>query len=695
MGAARLRRAAHVCDPGAGVHRGRAGLPRAGGAAAPAAPPREPARDPLLDGAGGRRVGGPRRRAGRLADQRARRPRLAVRRARGDGARGCRARARHAALALRGAPLGGGAGGRLHAVGLVRPGAPRRPGLAHPDRRHPARAARAALRPDERDGDDRLRGGRAGDPGPRPRGRRPPGRRADRDDGARRRGRDVTLADGPTEWRRLDARMLLVHPVHELIRALPWLFGLLVAGSSNGNGGRWGLAGLGCVILAGIVRWFTTSYRVTPEHVQLRSGLLRRRKRAVALDRVRSVDVTANAMHRVLGLRRVTIGTGRSDRGADAGLRLDGLDAAAATRLRDELLHGRAGRPIAVGAGEAHDDDALGPREAELTRLRPGWVAYGPCTLSGLLSFGLALSFVVNAANDAHVDPARVGHLRAAADALGALGPALAVVLLLAGVALVAALFSAAGYVLAFWGFRLTRRPEGTLHVVRGLITTRAVTIEERRLRGVELAEPLLLRIAGGARCAAIATGLRAGRGAERGGSVLVPPAPRGDAARVAVDVSRTDEPVTAPLAEHGPRARRRRFTRALIPAVAIAGGGAAVTAAAGAPAWAALWLLLVVAAAALAADRARSLGHAITPTALVARAGSLIRRRAMLSRDGIIGVNVSRSFFQRRAGLVPLTATSAAGAQAYAILDVTPEDAVRVAQAAAPGLLAPLLESA
>jgi putative membrane protein len=504
----------------------------------------------------------------------------------------------------------------------------------------------------------------------------------------------VTLTDAPTDWRRLDARMLLVHPVHELLRAIPWLFGLLVAGTSNGNGGRWGLAGLGFVILAAIVRWFTTTYRVTPDHVQLRSGLLRRRERAVALDRVRTVDVTANAMHRLLGLRRVTIGTGRSDRGADAGLRLDGLDAAAATRLRDELLHGHAGRAIAAAAGDVDAEDAAPARpEAELARLRPGWVAYGPCTLSGLLSFALALSFVVNAANDAHVDLAHVGPLRAAADALGALGPALAVVLLLAGVVLAAGVFSAAGYVLAFWGFRLTRRPEGTLHVVRGLITTRAVTIEERRLRGVEVAEPLLLRAAGGARCSAIATGLRAGRGPERGGSVLLPPAPRAEAARVAADVLGTGEPVTAPLADHGPRARRRRYTRALLPALALAAAGAAGTAAAGAPLWAPpLWLLALPPAAALAADRARSLGHAMTADALVARAGSLVRRRAMLARDGIIGVNVSRSFFQRRAGLVTLTATTAAGDQAYRVLDVTPDEAVRVAQAATPGLLAPFL---
>ena len=502
----------------------------------------------------------------------------------------------------------------------------------------------------------------------------------------------MTFLDAPTDWRRLDARMLLVHPVHELIRAIPWLFGLLVAGSSNGNGGRWGLAGLAFVIVAGMVRWFTTSYRVTPEHVQLRSGLVRRRQRAVALDRVRTVDVTANAMHRLLGLRRVTIGTGRSDRGADAGLRLDGLDAAAATRLRDELLHGRAGLPVGVPA----DDAGVAPEaaEAELARLRPAWIAYGPCTLSGLLSFGLALSFVVNAANDAHVDLAHLGPLRAAADALGALGPALAVVLLLAGVVLAAVLFSAAGYVLAFWGFRLTRRPEGTLHVVRGLITTRAVTIEERRLRGVALAEPLLLRAARGARCTAIATGLRAGRGPERGGSVLLPPAPHAEAERVAAAVLRTTEPLACPLADHGPRARRRRYTRALVPAVVLAAAGGAMTTALGGPAWAALlWLLALPAAGALAADRARSLGHAVTPTALVARAGSLVRRRAMLAREGIIGINMRRTFFQRRAGLVTLTATTAAGDQAYAVLDVTPAEAVRVAEAAAPGLLAPFLE--
>jgi putative membrane protein len=502
----------------------------------------------------------------------------------------------------------------------------------------------------------------------------------------------VTTAADPG-WRRLSARMLLVHPVQELIRALPALFGLVVAGSSSGRGGQWALGGLGLAILAGMLRWFTTSYRITAEQVQLKSGLVRRRLRAVALDRVRTVDVTANAMHRLLGLTRVTVGTGRSDRGGDAGLRLDGLDSAAAAVLRDDLLHRRA--PSADADADTAAPGAA-PPEREIARLQPAWIAYGPFTLSGLLTLGLLGSFAANAVNESNVDPRTIGPVRQAADRVDALGTVVAVAALAAAVLLAVAVLSAAGYVLAFWGFRLTRRPEGTLHVVRGLITTRAVTIEERRLRGVELSEPLLLRAVRGARCTAIATGLRGGRGRERGAALLLPPAPGAEARRVAAAVLGTAEPVTCPMTDHGPRARRRRYTRALTGSAPVAAAVLVAGAVFGWPAWA--WLVALVplaVAAVLAADRARSLGHAVTPAALVARAGSIVRKRSMLARDGIIGVNLSRSFFQRRAGLVTLTATTAAGEQSYAVTDVTPAEALRVAEAAMPGLLAPFLADA
>src|SRR6185503_4945758 len=147
----------------------------------------------------------------------------------------------------------------------------------------------------------------------------------------------------------------------------------------------------------------------------------------------------------------------------------------------------------------------------------------------------------------------------------------------------------------------------------RGLFTTRATTIEERRLHGVELSEPLLLRAVRGARCLAIATGLRVGRGAERGGSLLLPPAPLAEAERVAAAIVGDPAPLDCPLIQHGRRARSRRFTRAVgvwaILAVATALPGVWIS-------WPA-WLPLVVVALlpvalALAVDRYGSLGHAV-----------------------------------------------------------------------------------
>jgi putative membrane protein len=475
--------------------------------------------------------------------------------------------------------------------------------------------------------------------------------------------------------------MLIIHPIQELMRALPALVGLLVAGASSGSGPWWGMIAVALAVAAGVLRWFTTSYRVTADQVQLNRGLLRRRLRAVARDRVRTVDVTAPVLHRLLRLARVTVGTGRSDRD-EGGLRLDGLDAAEAAHLRVELLHRRPD-PALASAPEA----AVATREIEIARLRSAWIRFGPFTLSGIVAVGIIAGFVSNAASEAGIDPRGIGPLRDVADALARAPLALAVAEVVLASLLVVALLSTAGYVLAFWAFRLTRHPGGTLHVTRGLLTTRATSIEERRLRGVEVGEPLLLRAVRGARCIVIASGLRAGRGA----SLLLPPAPRQEAERVTADVLRTADPVTCPLVPHGPQARRRRYSRALgawLPAIALL---VALSWLANFPAW--LWqasLLGLPTAAALAADRFRSLGHAVVAGRLVTRVGSLVRRRSILACDGVIGVNLTRSYFQRRAGLVTLSATTAAGRQRYDVPDVEAAEALRVAEETMPGLLAP-----
>ncbi|MDQ6899277.1 MAG: PH domain-containing protein [Candidatus Dormibacteraeota bacterium] len=480
--------------------------------------------------------------------------------------------------------------------------------------------------------------------------------------------------------------MLVMRPILELGRAVPGLVALLVVGNSSGRGALWGLVGAAVAVAVGILRWITTTYRIGPDQVQLRQGLLRRRLLTVPRDRVRTVDVTAHALHRVFGLARVSVGSGRSDEHGGGSVKLDALSAVEASLLRDELL-GHRTRSQVSGPAEAVTV------EVELVRLDLGWVRYGPFTLSGAITVGVLAAFAWRVASAAHLDQALLGPARDEAARLAR--ASLWLVAIGAAVACLAVVAAAStiGYVLAFWGFRLTRQAEGTLQVTRGLVTTRATTIEERRLRGVELSEPLLLRAVGGARCIAITTGLRVGRGAERGGSLLLPPAPRRAALRVAAVVLRAEAPVKLPLLVHGRRALRRRFTRALGVSALIVAALLTLWWLAGWPSWA--WeasLLLLPGAAILAADRYRNLGHAVVEGRLVSGRGSLVRRRSVLDDDGIIGWNLRGSLLQRRAGLVTLAATTAAGHQHYGIQDVALCEALRVADGLVPDLLTPFL---
>jgi putative membrane protein len=508
----------------------------------------------------------------------------------------------------------------------------------------------------------------------------------------------VTAIREDGEWRRLSTRMLLIHPIQEIPRALPALIGVVAAGGSGGRRGLWAALAITIPIALGMLRWFTTRYRVTPDRVEVARGLFNRRLLAVSRDRLRTVDASAHILHRALGLSRVTIGTGRSDREGGGSVRLDGLTTAEASDLRETLLHrgaaGADGAGAGVGPPAAADTALVDAPATELARLDSTWIRFAPFTLSGAVAVGAVAGFLANATNEADLHPSDFGPLRDLVDWLnGAPLTAAIAVLAIAAIAAVA-IASTAGYVLAFWDFRLTRNPRGTLHVTRGLLTTRATTIEERRLHGVEISEPLLLRLVRGARCLAIATGLRVGRGAERGGSLLLPPAPRAEAQRVGATIVGATEPLTCPLTEHGPRARNRRHTRALSGWAVVAAALAVPAALTSFPAWPAVVVVVVLPPVlALAADRYRSLGHAVAGPRLVARAGSLVRRRHVLASEGIIGWNVGRTLFQRRAGLVTLTATTAAGRQRYDVQDVELDEALRVAEALLPGLLEPFVE--
>ena len=251
------------------------------------------------------------------------------------------------------------------------------------------------------------------------------------------------------------------------------------------------------------------------------------------------------------------------------------------------------------------------------------------------------------------------------------------------------------GYVLTYWGFRLTRHTGGTLHISRGLITARATSLEERRIRGVEIGQPLGLRLAGAARLSAATSGLGQ-EGARSGSDWLTPPAPAEVVDRTAVAVVGDEVAVRGSLLSHGPAARRRRFTRAILPAAVLCAATLLLTRAIDdlPTALVVAGCLPLLASPWLAADRYAALGHALTPRHLIVRSGTFSRRRVVLARDGVIGVTIRESFFQRRAGLATVTATTAVGRQHYDAIDVPAELSTGLAADLLPGPFAELLDA-
>ncbi|MDT8911633.1 PH domain-containing protein [Amycolatopsis sp. PS_44_ISF1] len=499
-------------------------------------------------------------------------------------------------------------------------------------------------------------------------------------------------AEGTAEapWHRLDRRMLLIRPVLDGVKSLPLLIGALLLG--HGNHWQWaGLAVTAVSVLAGISHCLTSRYRVTATQVEWHTGLLLRKQRAVPRDRIRTVDVVSEPKHRLFSLAAVRIGTGRHSHGPGPGrdeLVFDAVGGAEAQRLRTLLLHRKPVDPSL--ADDA--DDAAEPPERLVAAVDKRWVRYAPFTLSGLAVVGAIVGTLYHFVHELHLDPVRYGPLRELAERFATAPAWLIVLSAAAGLLVVVSVLSVGGYVLSFWNFRLTREVGGTLHIRRGLVTTRSVSIEEERLRGVEVEEPLPLRAVGGAKCVAVAAGLREGKGADKGGGLLLPPAPIGRVHEVVADVLGEDF-AAVPLVRHPRRALTRRMIRAvtgvLLPAAALFLAAWIDLL----PSWP--WqaaLALLPFAVLVGWDRYRTLGHALAGPYLVTRSGSLARTTEIVRRDGLTGLVVLRSLFQRRAGLITVIAPIAAGRGHYHVVDVGESDGLALADRAVPGLLSPFL---
>ncbi|MCZ1006220.1 PH domain-containing protein [Streptomyces lydicus] len=359
----------------------------------------------------------------------------------------------------------------------------------------------------------------------------------------------ATLSD-TGRWRRLDPRTLLVH--------CGWMAAPLgsLTLTALATGGRittqaWitlaAIAASFAVVTGiGLIRWARTEFRVTlpgsPDGTEtgasgghghasptldVRSGLLTRRLRSVPLHRIRTVDLTASPLHRLLGVTVLRAGTAGSGDGRSE-LSLEALTVLDAERLRAELL--------------AYADTEGAANDPVLARFSWRWLRYAPLTFWVIGGVFVAAGSVYRVLDGIGIEAWKLGFVQRAFTEFGASALWLTVPAALLGVLALGSVGAVALYVENWFNHCLEWTDARTLRVRRGLFTTRSVTIERARLRGVLLREPLLLRAGGGALVRAVAGGL-GNREENRKRSGLLPPAPRPEAVRVAGGALRSPFP--------------------------------------------------------------------------------------------------------------------------------------------------------
>lgn len=447
---------------------------------------------------------------------------------------------------------------------------------------------------------------------------------------------------------------------------VPVTIALLLGGVAPGWVAFWVLGSV-VVVTAGaamieFLRVRATRYRISADRLELRFSLIGSSVRSLPLRRIRTVDITADLVQRRLGLAAVRFGTGDQ---SGTQYRLTTVAAETAEQLRVAIL--------GESAGHAGQD-----RTGRLATFDPTWIRYAPVSLgTPLIGIG-AFGAVLQVADWFGAVPAVWAVVAGVLSAI----PLPVQILILLGVALaIGVIGSMAIFVESWWGYRLDRDPDGTLHVQRGLLVRRSSSFQGARIRGVTLAEPLGYRRTGAAMLRVVAVGADTSQQDEskhKESTVVVPPSPRSVGIAAGEAIMGTAIPEV--LAGHPPAAAHRRYRWSVlifagvlvllaVPAVLLSPelwwlvGGAAVV---GAPV---TWFL--------ARDSAAGLGHLISPDHVILRSGSVFRDTHVLSRKGLLGWNLTRSPAQRRLRLVTLVATSAGSPGQFRLPDVAPAQAV------------------
>ena len=293
-------------------------------------------------------------------------------------------------------------------------------------------------------------------------------------------------------WHRL-------HPLSPVVRAGRGVLAILVVlvistvGGGQDSGDLYRLVAIGVALVAGVISWLVTRWRVEQGVLRIDSGLIRRTSQRLPLSQIQAIDTVRPGLARVFGLAELRL---RMAGSSGSSGRLAYLTNGQADVLRARLL------ALAHGV----DQTAPPPPERQLLIVPTGQlVASLLLSGPGLMAEAILAGVVVLAI----VAPGSVGPV---------VGGGTAVIL---------------GSATALWQrfngeYHLTvaEAPDG-LRLRAGLVETSAETIPRGRVQALRMTEPLIWRPFGWCRVevdlAGKATSGRQNRAARKAGRALLP----------------------------------------------------------------------------------------------------------------------------------------------------------------------------
>ena len=267
---------------------------------------------------------------------------------------------------------------------------------------------------------------------------------------------------------------------------------LLFAGRGDRNE-LWPLIGVGVLAVISVWQYFTYSYRLLPERIEIRSGLLERKLRQIAYARIHNVALHQTLLHRIFNVAEVRL---ESAGGAkpEAEMRVLRYEKAIALEhlVRErggEAAHATPGAPAAAASSSTLLQ--LGTGEV----IRHGLISNRGVVLVATAFAGmsqLSPRFFANFIERW----VKAGAGYAESHRFGWIDYGLAVLTVLALFVVALRLLSVLTSLLQYHGFTLTETGR-RLTVVRGLLTRLRTSAPKRRIQAWSLRESVLHRLFG------------------------------------------------------------------------------------------------------------------------------------------------------------------------------------------------------